>query len=106
MAITTKTLTAFVFSIICIISYVDCHTTIASAPAPGMYGTESSPGNDPVKYGGCFITPACFAPGQYTIGCIVYCKTSHYAIGKCEGPKCCCYQHIDNASEVKQSNQM
>ncbi|KAL9310308.1 Defensin-like protein 106 [Arabidopsis thaliana] len=105
MANTPKTLIAFVFSVIVIISYVHCHTTIASAPSSGeptTYATgpalsKHSHDNDGI----CFVTPACFAPGQYEIGCIVYCHESHYKHDKCVNRSCCCYNTDKNASELK-----
>ncbi|EOA34174.1 hypothetical protein CARUB_v10021676mg [Capsella rubella] len=99
MASTTKTLITFVFSVIFIISYVHCHTTIAST-APDKNEPEPK-GQEPAKFGYCFETPACYAPGQYAIGCIVYCKEAHYAFAQCNGKKCCCYHKNMNASEVK-----
>ncbi|CAH8256213.1 unnamed protein product [Arabidopsis lyrata] len=105
MANTPKILIAFVFSVIFIISYVHCHTTIASVPAGGptyATGPELADSEYPHKHDGtCFDTPACYAPGQYEIGCIVYCHEAHYNHYKCIKRTCCCYNRDKNASTVK-----
>ncbi|CAL9237878.1 unnamed protein product [Arabidopsis halleri] len=108
MANTPKILIAFVFSVIFIISYVNCHTTIASAPGmggPTTYATgpaELADSPYPHKHDGtCFDTPACYAPRQYEIGCIVYCHEAHYNHYKCIKRTCCCYNRDKNASTVK-----
>ncbi|CAL9237883.1 unnamed protein product [Arabidopsis halleri] len=97
MAISPKTLIAFVFSVIFIISYVHCHTTIASAPGGGP--TYAIGRRIPEPPETCFRTTACFDEGA--IGCIVYCKEAHFDYGVCIPQRCCCYRKVNNVSEVK-----
>ncbi|CAL9237879.1 unnamed protein product [Arabidopsis halleri] len=104
MANTPKTLIAIVFSVIFIISYVHCHTTTASAPGSGGPTTDAkSPEIREWEHkhdGTCFDTPACYAPGQYEIGCIVYCHEAHYNHYACFHTYCCCYNRDKNTSKV------
>ncbi|CAL9237881.1 unnamed protein product [Arabidopsis halleri] len=99
MAITTKTLIAFVFSVIFIISYVHCHTTTASAP--GSSGPASTTGYEIAKENAsyCFKLNACSS--GVAIGCIVYCNEANYAYALCSGAQCCCYHKNENALKEK-----
>ncbi|KAL9310306.1 hypothetical protein AtEden1_Chr1g0060841 [Arabidopsis thaliana] len=98
MAITQKPLIAFVFSVIFLISYVHCQTTIANAPRGEPTYTRGRRRPIPVLET-CFRTTACFDEGS--IGCLVYCKEAHYDYGICIPQRCCCYRKDKTVSEVK-----
>ncbi|CAA0307993.1 unnamed protein product [Arabidopsis thaliana] len=95
MTIPTKTLIAFVFSVIFIISYVHCATTTASAPGRG--GPADATGHEiaAAKPSYCFRLKACSS--GVSIGCIVYCDEANYAYAQCHRSRCCYYHKNENA---------
>ncbi|CAH8256216.1 unnamed protein product [Arabidopsis lyrata] len=88
--ITKKTLIAFVFTVVFIISYVHCTTITASAPGSG--GPADAIGHGIAKHRFCFRLMACNSAGQ--LGCLVFCQEAEYSYGTCNDRGICCCRDV------------
>ncbi|KAL0711115.1 hypothetical protein Bca4012_018093 [Brassica carinata] len=78
MAITIKTVVAFVFTVLFIVSSVHCQPTTSNIPSYGVKQMDRQ----------CFRNLSICRGGG--AGCIVFCRDHGYYYGVCATDACCC----------------